>query len=150
MVGDIVVKSGKLYPINASKKYYLNTTDEYPILFIISAFIKGKSSFSGILDLKNKESDRIGEMQKILKQIGIYSKYQNDKLLIIGKQFIERRIKKIKVPSLGDHRICQSAAVMGLITGMKVEIKNFETVRTSAPSFLKIIKKLGGSFEKKI
>tara|TARA_B100001057_G_C22850231_1_gene950689 strand:+ start:1681 stop:3027 length:1347 start_codon:yes stop_codon:yes gene_type:complete len=150
LVGDIVVKSGKLKPINASKKYYLNTTDEYPILFIISAFIKGKSSFSGILDLKNKESDRIGEMQKILKQIGIYSKYQNDKLIIIGKKFEKRRIKKIKVPSLGDHRICQSAAILGLLTGIKVEIKNFETVRTSAPSFLKIVKKLGGSFEKKI
>ena len=150
LVGDIVVKSGRLHPINASKEYYLNTTDEYPILFIISAFIKGKSSFSGILDLKNKESDRIGEMQKILKQIGIYSKYQNDKLIIIGKQFKKRRIKKIKVPSLGDHRICQSAAILGLLTGIKVEIKNFETVRTSAPSFLKIVKKLGGSFEKKI
>ena len=150
LVGDIVVKSGKLKPINASKKYYLNTTDEYPILFIISAFIKGKSSFSGILDLKNKESNRIREMQKILNQIGIYSKYKNDKLIIIGKQFKKRRIKKIKVPSLGDHRICQSAAILGLLTGIKVEIKNFETVRTSAPSFLKIVKKLGGSFEKKI
>ena len=44
-VGDIIVKSSVLKPINASKKYYLNTTDEYPILFIISAFIKGKSFF---------------------------------------------------------------------------------------------------------
>ena len=88
-------------------------------------------------------------MQKILKQIGIYSKYQKDKLVIIGKKFEKNRIKKIKVPSLGDHRICQSAAILGLITGLKVEIKNFETVRTSAPSFLKIVKHLGGSFEKK-
>ena len=150
LVGDIVVKSGRLHPINASKEYYLNTTDEYPILFIMSAFIKGKSSFSGILDLKNKESDRIKEMQKILKQIGIYSKYKNDKLIIFGKQFKKKEIKKIKVPSLGDHRICQSAAILGLLTGLTVEIKNFETVRTSAPSFLKIVKKLGGSFEKKI
>ena len=75
-VGDIIVKSSVLKPINASKKYYLNTTDEYPILFIISAFIKGKSFFSGISDLKNKESDRIKEMQKILKQIGIFSSYK--------------------------------------------------------------------------
>ena len=89
-------------------------------------------------------------MQKILKQIGIYSKYQHDKLIIIGKQFKKSKINKIKVPSLGDHRICQSAAVLGLLTGIKVEIKNFETVRTSAPSFLKIVKKLGGSFEKKV
>ncbi len=149
LIGDIKIKSSKLKPINASDKYYLNTTDEYPILFVISAFIKGKSTFSGISDLKNKESDRIREMQKILKQIGVYSKYQNNKLMILGKQFSENKMKNIKVPSLGDHRICQSAAILGLLTGLKVEIKNFETVRTSAPSFLKIIKQLGGSFEKK-
>ena len=149
LVGDIVVKSSKLRPINASKKYYLNTTDEYPILFIISAFIKGKSIFSGISDLKNKESDRIEEMQKILKQFGIYSRYINDKLAIKGKQMNEIRVKHIKIPGLHDHRISQSAAVLGLLTGLKVEIKNFETVRTSAPSFLNIVKKLGGSFEKK-
>ncbi len=150
IVGDLRIKSSVLKPINASKKYYLNTTDEYPVLFIIAAFIKGKSTFSGISDLKNKESDRITEMQKILKQLGIYSKYQNDKLIILGKQFKRSNVKKIKVPGLGDHRICQSAAVLGLLTGLKVEIKNFETVRTSAPNFLKIVKQLGGSFEKKI
>ena len=148
-MGDIIVKSSILKPINASKKYYLNTTDEYPILFIMSALIKGRSTFSGIIDLKNKESDRIGEMQKILKQIGIYSKYQNDKLIIIGKQFKKNKTNRVKVPNLGDHRICQSTAILGLLTGLKVEIKNFETVRTSAPSFLKIIKQLGGSFVKK-
>ena len=56
-VGDIIVKSSVLKPINASAKYYLNTTDEYPILFIISAFIKGSSFFSGISDLQNKERE---------------------------------------------------------------------------------------------
>ena len=148
-VGDIVVRSSKLKPINASKEYYLNTTDEYPILFVISALIKGNSSFSGISDLKNKESDRVKEMQKILKQFGVFSNFKNGKLLIKGKK-LERNVKKkIKVPKLGDHRICMSAAILGLLTGIKVEIKNFETVRTSSPSFLKIVKQLGGSFEKK-
>ena len=32
--GDIVVKSCKLKPIKASKEYYVNSTDEYPILFV--------------------------------------------------------------------------------------------------------------------
>ena len=148
-VGDIIVRSSVLKPINASKKYYLNTTDEYPILFIISAFIKGNSFFSGISDLKNKESDRIKEMQKILKQIGIFSAYKNGKLLIKGKNFEKNKTKKVKVLDLGDHRICMSAAILGLITGYEVKINNFETVGTSSPSFLKIIKKLGGSFAKK-
>jgi 5-enolpyruvylshikimate-3-phosphate synthase len=53
----------------------------------------------------------------------------------------------IKVPNLGDHRICMSSVILSLVTGIKTEIKNFETVRTSSPSFLEIIKSLGGSFE---
>ncbi len=147
-VGDIVVRSSVLKPINAPKKYYLNTTDEYPVLFIISALTKGNSFFSGISDLKNKESDRIKEMQKILKQFGVFSIFKKDKLVIKGKRNTEIK-KKIYVSNLGDHRICMSAAVLALITGFEVNIKNFETVRTSSPSFLKIIKQLGGSFEKK-
>ena len=149
IVGDILVKSSKLRPINASKNYYLNTTDEYPILFIISAFIKGNSFFYGVSDLKNKESDRVKEMQNILKQIGVFSKFKNGKLLIKGKKFESKLIKKVSVPNLGDHRICMSAAILGLLTGIEVKIRNFETVRTSSPSFLKIVKQLGGSFEKK-
>ena len=40
-----------------------------------------------------------------------------------------------------------SAVILSLVTGIKAEIRNFETVRTSSPSFLQIIKSLGGSFE---
>ena len=69
--GDIFVHSCKLKPINASRKYYVNSTDEYPILFVIAALINGTSVFKGIQDLANKESNRILEMQKVLKQIGI-------------------------------------------------------------------------------
>ena len=88
-------------------------------------------------------------MQKILKQMGVFSKFKNDKLLINGKKLKRYKDTKINVPNLGDHRICMSAAILGFITGFEVKIKNFETVRTSSPSFLKIIKQLGGSFEKK-
>ena len=148
-VGDIIVKSSNLKPLKASKEYYLNTTDEYPILFIISSLIKGNSFFSGIADLKNKESDRVKEMQKILKQIGVYSKFKNGKLLIKGNKFKNNNFNKIKVPDLGDHRICMSTAILALLTGLEVKIKNFETVGTSSPNFLRIVKQLGGSFEKK-
>ncbi len=148
-VGDILVTSGKIKPIRASKKFYLNTTDEYPILFIISALTEGKSYFSGINDLKNKESDRIKEMQKIIKQVGIVSKFKNGTLIISGKKNIKKSKYKIKVANLGDHRICMSTVILSLVTGIKSQINNFETVKTSSPNFLKIIKFLGGKFEKK-
>ncbi len=148
-VGDIIVRSSKMKPIIATKKYYYNTTDEYPILFVISAFIKGKSHFSGISDLANKESNRITEMQKILRQIGVFSKFKQDKLIIEGKTENYSLNKKILVKKLGDHRICMSSVILALISGIKTKISNFETVNTSSPNFLKTIKSLGGKFEKK-
>ena len=145
--GDIVVKSCKLKPIKASKEYYVNSTDEYPILFVLASLIKGTSIFKGISDLANKESNRIKEMQNILKQIGVKSKSTKDEIKIFGRGIFDAKNKKILVPNLGDHRICMSSFILALITGANTFIKNFETVYTSAPSFLKIIKVLGGKFE---
>ena len=145
--GDVLVKSSNLKPIHASKSYYTNMTDEYPILFVIAALTRGVSSFKGIGDLANKESNRIKEMQKILNQIGVRSKFSGDELKIFGKGIFDARKKTIKVPNKGDHRLCMSTFVLALITGAKAKIKNFETVFTSSPSFLKIMKNLGAKFE---
>ena len=145
--GDIAVKSSNLKPINASKKYYVNSTDEYPILFVIAALTKGISKFYGIGDLANKESNRIKEMQKILRQVGIKSVSTKDNIKIFGKGKFETSKKQIKVKKLGDHRICMSSFVLASLTGANAKINNFETVNTSSPSFLKIMKHLGANFE---
>jgi 3-phosphoshikimate 1-carboxyvinyltransferase len=145
--GDILIKSHKLRPIYASKSYYTIMTDEYPILFVISALIKGVSTFKGIKDLTNKESNRIKEMQKVLAQINIKSKFLKDGFKIYGQGMIDASNKSIEVPNLGDHRICMSTFVLALLTGAKTNIKNFETVFTSSPSFLKVMKLLGAKFE---
>ena len=52
------------------------------------------------------------------------------------------------MPNLGDHRICMSALILSILIGANTSIKNFETVYTSSPSFLNIIKVLGVKFEK--
>ena len=145
--GDILIESCKLKPIRASKDYYVNSTDEYPILFVIAALTEGTSVFKGIEDLANKESDRIKEMQKILKQIGVKTTSSKNELRVYGKKIINAKNKNILVPNLGDHRICMSSFILAAITGARIKIKNFETVYTSAPSFLKIMKLLGSKFE---
>ncbi len=145
--GDIYIKSCKIKAIKAPKEYYVKSTDEYPILFVIAALTDGVSIFKGIEDLANKESNRIKEMQKVLKQIDIKSVAKKNELKIYGKKFVKNKNKKINVPNLGDHRICMATQILSLITGVKAKINNFETVYTSAPSFLKIITSLGGKFE---
>ena len=146
IVGDIIIKKSKVKPIKANASYYASSTDEYPILFVIAALTPGISIFKGIGDLVNKESDRIGEMKKVLGQAGIKCKSNKNEIKIFGKKSIKKNIK-IKVPNLGDHRICMSTVIFSLLTGIKAEIKGFETVKTSSPSFLNIIKSLGGNFE---
>jgi 3-phosphoshikimate 1-carboxyvinyltransferase len=148
IIGDINIKSGMLKrPIISSKNFYEKTTDEFPILFCIAALTKGTSVFKGIGDLANKESNRIKEMQKILKQIGVKSIFAKNEMKIYGRGLVENKNKKIKVPNLKDHRICMSSTVLSLITGIKAKINNFETVKTSSPNFLRIIKLLGAKFE---
>ena len=144
---DILIRQSKLKPIKATKDYYVKTTDEYPILFVLAALTNGISVFQGIEDLANKESNRIAEMQKILAQIGVKSKLSKSDLKIYGKGLIDASNKKIITKNLGDHRICMSTFVLATITGAKAKIKNFETVNTSSPSFLKIMKSLGSKFE---
>ena len=146
-VGDIEVQNSKLKAIKSSPDWFATTVDEYPILFIIAALTNGTSVFKGIEDLANKESNRIEEMRKVLIQIGVKCKSKKNEMKIYGRKKIEKFNDVIKVPNLGDHRICMSAVILSLVTGIKTEIKNFETVNTSSPSFLQIIKLLGGKFE---
>ena len=122
-------------------------TDEYPILFIMAALINGKSIFKGISGLANKESNRILEIKNILDQIDIRSKVKKDEFVIYGKGLFDASRKKVFVKNLGDHRICMSTFILALLTGAKTKIKNFETVFTSSPSFLKIMRVLGAKFE---
>jgi 5-enolpyruvylshikimate-3-phosphate synthase len=66
---------------------------------------------------------------------------------IYGQKMIDASRKKIKVSNLQDHRIAMCAFILAILTKAKTKIKNFETVYTSSPSFLKIMKNLGAKFE---
>jgi 3-phosphoshikimate 1-carboxyvinyltransferase len=146
-VGDIEVQSSNLKSIKANSDYYVSSTDEYPILFVIASLSKGTSVFKGLEGLIQKESNRIEEMKKILSQVGVKCITTKNEMKVFGVTKLKKLNTIIKVPNLGDHRICMSAVILSLATGIKAEIKNFETVKTSSPSFLQIIKTLGGKFE---
>tara|TARA_Y100000590_G_C15691955_1_gene1003740 strand:+ start:541 stop:1887 length:1347 start_codon:yes stop_codon:yes gene_type:complete len=147
-IGDVHIKSGgKIKPIKANSSYYPSTADEYVILAVCAAMIPGVSIFKGISDLSNKESSRAHEMKKILGQIGIKCKLSKNEMKIFGSKNIKIKNKTIRVSNLLDHRICMATICLSLLTGIKSFVKNFETVDTSSPSFLKIIKLIGGKYE---
>ena len=147
LLGSIITSSSNLKPITISKDIG-TVIDELPILFVISSLTKGVSKFKSISELAYKESSRAVEMKKILKQAGIKCKNTKDSMTIYGKDKIDNNKKTILVKTRGDHRICMSSIIFSLATGIKTKIYNFETINTSFPGFLSLIKKnLGAKIE---
>ena len=145
-VGDVFVQSSSLKPINCPKKLVPSVIDEFPILFIISSIIKGVSNFAGINELRHKESDRIKNIELGLNKMGIKTISTADSLKIFGNPNINRK-KSIEIYPKNDHRIAMYWAIFALINGIKIKINNFETVDTSFPGFVALIKKIGGKIE---
>ena len=141
--GSIITTSSKLKPIKVSKDI-AKFIDEIPILSICAIFANGVSKFTGVQQLANKESNRILEIKKLLKQAGIKCETTKDSIKIYGKNEIETKNKSILIKTKGDHRICMVGTILSLVTGIKAKINNFETVNTSFPGFIPLIKNLGG------
>ena len=84
----------------------------------------------------------------LIKKIKLILQFKNE-MKIFGSKNIKTKNKTIKVSNLLDHRICMATICLSLLTGAKSLVKNFETVDTSSPSFLKIIRSIGGQYEVK-
>jgi len=147
MIADVHVKSSKMKPLKVSEKFFTSCQDEVPIMTIIACFLPGTSIFKGIEDLANKESNRIKEMQKICRQIGIKTRASKNEMKVYGNPNLNLDNKKIAVSGILDHRILMSATILSLLTGIKANLKNFEQVKSSCPNFLSTIRNLGGKFE---
>jgi 3-phosphoshikimate 1-carboxyvinyltransferase len=146
-IADVFVKSiSKLKAINCPKKFNNSSAiDEFLLIFICSAFAEGISTFKGLEELNNKESKRLNWGYKILKMIGIKTKkignhgikiWGNSELILNKKYTIKNYLK--------DHRITMCSVILALSRGGEWKIHDPDSIKTSFPSFLNIIKYLGG------
>ena len=152
IVADIHVESkDKLKAINLPKKFNNSSAiDEFLLIFICCAFAHGVSTFHGLEELNKKESKRLDWSFKILKKIDIkVQKIKNSGIKIWGNPNLRLNKKYIIKNYAKDHRIAMSTIILGLVRGGQWKIYDAsESIKTSFPSFLKIIKKLGGKINK--
>ena len=124
--------------------------DEFNSLFIIASFSNGVSIFKGLEELNKKESKRLDWGFKILKMIGIKTKkIGSDGIKIWGNPNLKLNKKYIVKNYLKDHRIAMCTIILALARGGNWKIHDVDSIKTSFPSFLKIIKFLGGKYEVK-
>jgi 3-phosphoshikimate 1-carboxyvinyltransferase len=102
--------------------------DEFPVLFVAAA--GGKTTISGIGELRVKESDRIAAMAAGLRALGIEVEEFPDGAVVHGGQFSGGVVE-----SHGDHRIAMSLAVAGTTAQEPVSVRDVAAVDTSFPGF---------------
>ncbi len=145
---DIFVKSqSTLKKINCPPNLNSNLIDEFLIIFLAAAKASGVSSFTNLGELNKKESPRLKLGSKLLNQLGIKTKLTKDSIKIFGNPAISLR-KTIDVKNYyKDHRIFMTSVIAALTFGGKWKISDIDSYKSSFPSFLKIIKKLGYKFK---
>jgi 3-phosphoshikimate 1-carboxyvinyltransferase/cytidylate kinase len=137
-VADIRVRSSELQGGPVDPELVSLAIDEFPVLFIAAACARGKTTFSGIGELRVKESDRIAAMAEGLRALGIEVEESDDGAVVHGG-----RLKGGSVTSHGDHRIAMSLAVAGSVADGPVTVQNVAAVDTSFPGFDECMRALG-------
>jgi 3-phosphoshikimate 1-carboxyvinyltransferase len=142
-IADIFVKSSKkIKAINCPPDLNSSSIDEFLIIFLVAARARGISYFRELSELNQKESPRLKWGSKILNMMGVKTELTNHSIKIYGEPNL-KLIKPIKIKKyLKDHRIFMMSIIAALTCGGKWQIHDLDSVKTSFPSFLKIIKKL--------
>tara|TARA_X000001036_G_C20687376_1_gene808170 strand:+ start:2509 stop:3825 length:1317 start_codon:yes stop_codon:yes gene_type:complete len=142
-VSDIHVKSAKfLKPINCPSSLNSSAIDEFLVIFLIAAKAKGVSYFKNLSELDQKESPRLKWGSKILNLMGIKTITTNDSIKIFGNPNLVLDKKIIIKNYLKDHRVFMASIIAALTFGGNWIIHDKDSIKTSFPSFLKILEKL--------
>jgi 3-phosphoshikimate 1-carboxyvinyltransferase len=143
IISNILIKSSKnLKSINCPPELNSSAIDEFLIIFLVAARAKGISHFKDISELNQKESPRLILGSKILNMMGIKTDITKDSIKIHGQPNLEVK-KLITIKNyLKDHRVFMMCTIAALTCGGRWKIHDRDSINTSFPSFLKIIKKI--------
>jgi 3-phosphoshikimate 1-carboxyvinyltransferase len=137
-VANIRVRSSVLHGRIVDPALVSLAIDEFPVLFVAAGAAQGTTEFSGLAELRVKESDRIASMVNGLRTLGIIVDEFEDGATIHGGSFGGG-----VVASHGDHRVAMSFAVAGSIADAPVTVTDVAAVDTSFPGFCDCMSALG-------
>jgi len=142
-ISDIKVKSSKIIKsINCPPRLNSGAIDEFLIIFLVAAKANGISKFSKLSELNQKESPRLKWGEYILNQMGIKTISTKDSIKIFGNPKLKIEKKIIIKNYLKDHRVFMTSIIAALSFGGDWEVHDKDSIKTSFPSFLKIVNQL--------
>ena len=137
-VADVTARSSELKGIEVDPALVSLAIDEFPLLFAAAAFAEGTTRFSGLAELRVKESDRIGAMSEGLSRLGVSVQETRDGANITGGT-----IGGGEINSFGDHRIAMAFASVASQATAEITITDTAAVDTSFPGFVDCMEAIG-------
>lgn len=146
---DIFVKSSKiLKPINCPSSLNSFAIDELLLVFlVVGTKTKGISTFKKLGELNKKESPRLNIAIKFLRMIGIKVLRNKDDIKIYGKPNLDLKRNFHVKNFLKDHRIFMMSCIAALTLGGNWKINDKDSINTSFPKFLNVLKNLGANIK---
>ena len=142
-ISDILIKSSNnLKAINCPSELNSSAIDEFLIIFLVAAKAKGISYFKDVSELNQKESPRLNWGSKILNMMGVKTQLTKNSIKIYGQPDLKIKKPIIIKNYLKDHRVFMMSTIAALTCGGQWKIHNKDSINTSFPSFLKMIKKI--------
>ena len=141
---DIVVESSiNIKGISCPSSLNSAAIDEFLVIFLIAAKAKGISTFKNLGELNKKESPRLDIAVDVLKNIGIKVERKNDNIKVFGNPNLKIK-RNIHIKNfLKDHRVFMMSCIAALTFGGNWKIDDKDSINTSFPIFLNLLKKLG-------
>ena len=141
-IADIIVKGARhIKSIKCPPNLNSSAIDEFLLIFLLAGKAKGVSFFKNLSELNQKESPRLYWGSKILNLIGIKTITTKDSIKIFGNPdlVIDKNREIIIKKYLKDHRVFMTSVIAALTFGGKWIIHDKDSIKTSFPSFLRII-----------
>ncbi len=144
-IANIYVEStNSLKAIKCPTELNSSSIDEFLIIFLVAAKAKGISYFKDLSELNQKESPRLIWGSKILNMMNIKTELTKDSIKIHGQPNLNITKPILIKNYLKDHRVFMMSTIAALTFGGQWCIHDKDSIKTSFPSFLNLIKKLGG------
>ncbi|MFX0027475.1 MAG: 3-phosphoshikimate 1-carboxyvinyltransferase [Candidatus Hermodarchaeota archaeon] len=113
--------------------------DLFPILAIVGAFAKNKTTIYNASNLRLKESDRISIVARELTKMGVKVKEDHDTLTV----YHCKKLKGSKIDHEEDHRIAMAFTIAALYANSISKVNNIEIIKDSYPNFINDLQTLG-------